>query len=202
MRNVTDKKCTYCSDTLDKKPAAPCTVCEAPYHVECFVENGKCARYGCTGDGLRFSTALAVSRTIDTFIAAYTAKQGKYSNTPKDVLCDLVCTELGIDGDKKKMLTQAHQELISLDKKYEPGTSDTIVRDVTCASMGTAMVLEVIDHSLGMGLSSSTYLAVLFLSTYLGVHIPQRQKTAALTMAQYRKEKEDILTKYRYLLQE
>lgn len=45
------KKCPYCNTKFEEDDAVVfCKVCNMPHHLSCWVENGGCTTFGCTGD--------------------------------------------------------------------------------------------------------------------------------------------------------
>ena len=63
------RNCPVCKTTLGGKDVtnnnyAECTLCELPYHRECYDLTKKCSAYGCAGDAVR----LAPKQTLSTLV--------------------------------------------------------------------------------------------------------------------------------------
>ncbi len=185
--------CGHCSSPVTE-PSAPCATCNAAYHVECFVDNGKCAVYGCESKALKLSDSESIlpvqQGTLDTFLARYEAKQ--HLGMQPDVLAELVCAEMNVDQQTKQQFLSLHRELNATEKKY----AGNPVKRAVVGSLAVCFGLEILEHLFFIpdGFGLLPYFAATIFGPYVGMRWKSpHQEHLAL-------EKEAIIQKYSVLL--
>ena len=187
--------CAHCSSPLTE-PHASCAKCEALYHVECFVDNKKCAILGCNSEVLKLSDSesfLPVSnQTIDTFVAQCETKQ--HLGMQPDVLAELVCAEMNVNHDTKQLLCSLQKELGVADKKYFGNP----LKHAAIGSVAVCLGIEVIEHLFftpgGFGLLP--YFTATIFGAYAGAYWKPSRKSGQTK----EEEKTAIIQRYRLML--
>lgn len=61
-------RCPYCRASLLGEPVVPCSDCGTLFHVECLVEHGGCAIFGCSGLGCDGQVSGMPLRVVPTVV--------------------------------------------------------------------------------------------------------------------------------------